>query len=82
MKRTPKLESKIVAFFHCRKCLDSLPAGRSPRDWASLEVGFTKRGLQVWCKRHELNVIHIDFEGHRHPADLSERGDFSNSGPA
>ena len=42
--------------------------GMSPREYASLEVGFTKEGLQIWCKRHEVNVMHIDFQGQRHPA--------------
>jgi hypothetical protein len=25
--------------------------------------------LQIWCKRHESNVAHIDFEGANHPAN-------------
>ena len=37
--------------------------GQSPREYAQLEFGFTKPGVQVWCKRHEVNVMHIDFEG-------------------
>lgn len=61
----------IVAFFHCRKCMQELPQGQSPRDWAQLEVGWTPQGFQVWCKRHEINVIHMDFEGLRHPANLA-----------
>lgn len=60
--------NQITAFFHCARCLEELPADTSPRDWAQLEVGFTAKGLQVWCKRHEQNVVHIDFQGQRHPA--------------
>jgi hypothetical protein len=37
-----------------------LPRGMSPRDYASLEIGWTDDGLQVWCKRHEIEVIHIE----------------------
>jgi hypothetical protein len=62
--------NEIVAFFHCMKCLDEKPDGTSPREWAQLEVGFTPIGLQVWCKRHELNILHIDFEGLKHPANM------------
>lgn len=62
--------NSITAFMHCRRCMDELPVGQSPRTFAALEVGFTAMGVQVWCKRHEINVMHIDFEGQRHPANL------------
>jgi hypothetical protein len=61
----------INSYIHCGKCLDELPAGKSPRDFAQHEIGFTRAGIQVWCKRHNCNVMHIDFEGHKHPADIS-----------
>jgi hypothetical protein len=70
MTRPIPAENSIVSFFHCGKCLREIPAGQSPRDWAQLEIGFTELGLQVWCKRHDVNVVHIDFEGQRHPAQL------------
>jgi hypothetical protein len=60
-----KQESDIQSFFHCRECLEELPDGESPRSYASLEVGWTIKGLQVWCKRHELNVINLDFRGQK-----------------
>jgi hypothetical protein len=43
----------------------------SPRDWSSIEAGWTALGLQVWCKRHEINILHVDFEGQKHPAKTS-----------
>ena len=55
----------ITAFMHCGKCLDELPSGESPRSYAQLEVGWTKLGLQIWCKRHEMNVFNIDLMGHK-----------------
>ncbi len=61
-------ESSIVSFMHCKKCMEELPEGISPRDWQRNEAGFTAEGMQVWCVRHKLNVIHIDFEGQKHPA--------------
>ncbi len=65
--------NEIKAFFHCAHCMPDLPVGMSPQQWASLEVGWTMLGLQVWCKRCDMNVMHIDFEGVRHPANLDGR---------
>lgn len=42
----------------------------SLRDYSALEAGFTARGVQIWCKRHDLNVCHIDFDGARLEADF------------
>lgn len=67
----------ISSYFHCRQCIESIPEGTTPQEWADLSVGFTDRGLQVVCNRHELNVVHIDFEGQRHPADTGNTGDFA-----
>ena len=61
----------IVQYLHCALCLAEKPDGTSPRDWARIEIGFTVPGLQIWCKRHGCNVMHIDFEGHTHPANTS-----------
>jgi hypothetical protein len=72
-KRELSNENKIVHFMHCSLCLKELPKGQSPREYAQLEVGFTKEGVQVWCKRHEANVMHVDFEGCKHPANTSRK---------
>lgn len=56
------VDLQIMTYFHCSQCLAELPAMTTPREWAQFEVGFTRLGLQVWCRRHEVNVIHIDFE--------------------
>ena len=64
-------ELQISAYMHCRRCLKELPDGESPQSYAQLEVGFTTIGLQVWCKRHNVNVVHIDFQGQKHPANMS-----------
>jgi hypothetical protein len=70
-------KNQIVAFFHCRKCLNELPKGMSPSDWASHEIGYTKIGIQVWCKRHECNIVHTDFEGIKHPGNFDAYDSFS-----
>ena len=77
--RTIPATNEISSFIHCGKCLPEKPDGQSPREWASLEVGFTEIGLQIWCKRHEVNVAHIDFQGQKHPANVGEAGDVEAS---
>ena len=63
---TPK--NQIGAYFHCVKCIETKPATQSPREWGKIEAGWTEKGFQVWCKRHDINIIHVDFEGVQHPA--------------
>jgi hypothetical protein len=58
----------------CVKCEGDVASGRadglSLREYTALDVGFTGRGFQVWCRRHDQNVVHIDFEGARPKADF------------
>lgn len=61
----------IHTYLHCGMCLREKPPGISPRTYARFEVGWTDRGLQMWCVRHEANIVHIDFEGQVHPANTS-----------
>lgn len=56
---------EIEAFFHCSKCITELPSNVSPRDFSRLEVGWTKKGLQVFCVRHNMNVYNFDFKGQK-----------------
>jgi hypothetical protein len=62
--------NEISSFFHCASCMDDKPPDLAPREWVSIEAGFTPLGFQVWCKRCECNIIHIDFEGVQHPANV------------
>ena len=59
--------SAIHQYIHCAKCLDEFPASdsESPKAYQMIEVGCTEKGLQVWCVRHEENVLHLDFEGRK-----------------
>lgn len=70
MEREITKELAIGFYFHCKKCLEELPLDTSPREWAQLEIGYTPIGLQVWCRRHECNVVHVDFEGAKHPGNF------------
>lgn len=75
----PENTNEIKAFLHCSRCIqewtEKAPgtAGTSPAEYARLSVGWTQRGIQVWCERHDLNVIHVDFEGHKHKANLTAK---------
>lgn len=75
MKAPAPNTNEIFLYFHCKRCMAEKPDDLSPREWASLEVGMTPHGVQVWCKRHSANVIHIDFEGHRHPSNETCKND-------
>ena len=57
-----KIKNDIVQYFHCSKCLEELPEDRSPSDYQRVNVGWTKKGLQIWCTRHDENIIHLDFK--------------------
>ncbi len=57
--------SAIQQYIHCAKCFNELPADTSPKEHQLLEVGWTEKGLQVWCVRHEENVMHLDFDGRK-----------------
>ena len=63
-KKSPKIvgrkipvENTIGLYFHCRLC----PQG----EISEFLVGYSEVGLQVWCRRHNVNVIHLDFEGRK-----------------
>lgn len=68
---TGKVPNEIISYMHCGMCLKEIPDGISPADWADLEFGFSEKGLQIWCRRHDCNLVHIDFEGAQHPADTN-----------
>ena len=79
MSDGPSNKHEIEAYLHCSLCLEEVVAklakqeSASPRDYAQLEVGWTPRGFQVWCHRHDVNVMHVDFEGHKHKANTTRR---------
>ena len=68
LRPAPKREPKIELFFHCALCIEELPEGMSAQEYSITESGWTRQGFQVWCWRHNANVVHIDFEGGKHPA--------------
>lgn len=67
----PSNKLDIQLYLHCAQCLAETPPGSSPKDHARLEVGWTMKGVQVWCNRHNCNVVNIDFQGATHPANTT-----------
>lgn len=71
---TSALLHRITHPIVCAKCseevLQGLSNGLSMQDYAALDIGFTDVGIQVWCRRHNINVCHVDFQGNRLPADF------------
>lgn len=61
-------EPKIVTYLHCALCCEDVPEGMSMQEYAMMEVGFTVEGIQIWCRRHNASVVHLDFEGQKFPA--------------
>lgn len=56
-------ENYIYRFIHCSLCLNEKPESVSAREYAHNEVGILKNGdIQVWCVRHEKNVVIFDME--------------------
>lgn len=64
---------EIKLFFHCKHCLKDKPDGISPRNWSSIEAGWTELGFQVRCKRCDMNIIHMDFDGNKYHASMLGR---------
>ncbi len=67
------LSLNIDSYVACTKCAEELASIEpkiSLQDYAAIDIGFTKWGLQVWCRRHQVNIVHIDFGGQQLPADF------------
>ena len=58
----------------CVKCSDEFMTGqtdaKSLQDYSRIDVGFTERGIQLWCQRHQINICHINFNGQKPEVDL------------
>ena len=67
------LSLSIIQYARVFKCADELAALSPPQslqDYAAIDVGFTDYGIQVWCRAISANIVHIDFQGAKMPADF------------
>lgn len=56
--------NNIAAFMHCKECIEELHLMNTPmsnKEYQRVEVGFTKTGFQVWCTRHDISVVTLEF---------------------
>lgn len=58
-------EPMIHTHIHCAMCCEEVPEGVSMQEWNLREIGFTDLGIQVWCMRHNCNILHLDFDGQK-----------------
>jgi hypothetical protein len=60
------MKNKIDLYFHCRKCDEENKDRRqSMREFSRIGAGWTKKGFQVWCERHNCNIMSLDFRGQK-----------------
>jgi len=53
---------RIITFFTCKACQRQKPSNESMEKWARLNVGITPTGIEVWCVRHRIQVVHLTPE--------------------
>lgn len=65
---TDAQQREILERLVCEECSEEFERRRKDflpsatlEDYSCLEVGISARGLQVWCKRHNRNVAHLDL---------------------
>ena len=57
--------------FYCQNIpLDKVTNIEKDTVYSKIDVGFTERGLQIWCQRHQLNICHINFDGKKLETDF------------
>ncbi len=57
--------SAIQLYCACRNCEKTRPRKMSRCEYSRLDIGMTATGLQVWCRRCELEVGHFTPEALR-----------------
>jgi hypothetical protein len=59
----PSVPQQAHMYMHCGKCLEEMPDGVSPKNWARQQLAVTKEGrFQLWCTRHNCNIALISIE--------------------
>ena len=52
------VKNRIFLHAHCRNCMGKKPANQSPSEWSRTDAGLTDTGVQVWCKRCRMEIVH------------------------
>ncbi len=68
------LNNNINEYLVCSECQKEFDSGMtdfgSMMEYSRIDAGFTDLGFQVWCRRHDQNICHINFEGNELSTDL------------
>ena len=64
---------EIKTQLFCSLCRTECGQDQDMEEYARIIVGYTPEGLQVWCTRHSMNVIHISFENQQLPSNTLAR---------
>jgi len=68
---------RITSLIHCKLCLDEFLKDGDVmipiNNMQQITIGYTKIGIQIWCNRHQCNILNIDFEGQQHPENLTNQ---------
>jgi hypothetical protein len=49
--------TEIISFMHCKKCVEELPKGFSPREYINIEIGVNlDNQMLLSCVRHGEHV--------------------------
>ena len=69
-----RLYNNITEHVVCQSCLQEYQNIINPsfalRDFIAIDVGFTEIGIQIWCRKHDKNICHIDFDGQKLESDF------------
>lgn len=65
-----KIENGIKMFFHCKNCMDVA----NKRTTERLAMGWTIKGVQVWCENCDTCVVALDFRGMKIAHDFDPKG--------
>jgi hypothetical protein len=66
------IENGITTYFHCKNCFSN-----GIKD--KVAVGWTFKGLQVWCDSCNTNIIALDFKGNKVEHDLFPEGKYNST---
>ena len=71
---TSILLKQIDQHIICANCEEEFQAGStdisSLQNYTKLCIRFPDFGIQVWCRRHDANVVHVNFNGQKFKADF------------
>jgi hypothetical protein len=70
-KKISQDDFDILAFLHCKQCLEEVPVGQSPAEFARVNVFLANpEGIVLWCVRHDELIVAFTS-----PEDLVEQAE-------